>query len=202
MICVIFGGADIEDYSNIHISEGSVVIAADGGYRHCVRLGIKPDCIIGDLDSNEEELPEDCEIITAPREKDDTDLMMAVKTAFEGHISVFHIYGADGGRMGHTFASVQTLAYIDSCGGEGILHGNGFDMRVCGVGRVSFYNDGYKYVSLFSISERSEIFAAGLKYGGEIALTSDFPLGVSNEFTGSSAEIEVKSGQILVILEK
>lgn len=202
MTCVIFGGADVEDYSNIHIPEGAVVIAADRGYGHCLRLGIKPDCIIGDLDSNEEALPEDCEIITAPREKDDTDLMMAVKAAFDEHIRVFHIYGADGGRMGHTFASVQTLAYIDSHGGEGILHGNGFVMRVCGRGRVSLYNDGYKYVSLFSLSERSEIFAKGLKYGGDIVLKSDFPLGVSNEFMDNSAEIEVKSGKILVILEK
>ena len=75
-------------------------------------------------------------------------------------------------------------------------------MRVCVRGKVSLYNDGYKYVSLFSLAECSEIFAMGLKYGGDIILTSDFPLGVSNEFSGSSAEIEVKSGQILVILEK
>lgn len=202
MICVIFGGADIEDYVGVQIPEGAVIIAADGGYRHCVRLGIKPDCIIGDLDSNEEELPEDGKIITAPREKDDTDLMMAVKAAFEKHINTFHIYGADGGRMGHTFASIQTLAYINSHGGEGFLHGNGFVMRMFGRGRASLFNDGYKYVSLFSLSEHSEISASGLKYGGDITLTSDFPLGVSNEFTGSSAEIEVKSGQILVILEK
>lgn len=202
MMCVIFGGADIEDYSAVNVPEGAAVIAADGGYRHCLRLGIKPDCIIGDLDSNEEKLPDDCRVITAPREKDDTDLMMAVKTAFEEHMTFFRIYGADGGRMGHTFASVQTLAYIDSHGGEGELHGNGFVMKACGAGKGILYNDGYKYVSLFSLAERSELTAKGLKYGGDIALTSDFPLGVSNEFTGSSAEIEVKSGQILVILEK
>lgn len=201
MICVIFGGADIDDYSSVHIPEKAVVIAADGGYRHCVSLGVKPDLLIGDLDSNDEKLPE-CEIITAPCEKDDTDLMMAVKTAFEGHRNVIHIFGADGGRMGHTFASIQTLAYIESHGGEGILHGNGFIMRICGVGKVSLYNDGYKYVSLFSFTERSEITVSGLKYSGDITLTSEFPLGVSNEFSGGSAEITVRSGKILIILEK
>lgn len=202
MICVIFGGADIEDYSCVSIPEGAVVIAADGGYRHCVRLGIRPDCIVGDLDSNICELPDSCEIITAPCEKDDTDLMMAVKSAFEDHISKFHIYGADGGRMGHTVASIQTLAYIDSRGGEGILHGNGFVMRICSTKKISIYNDGYRYVSLFSFTERSEILLSGLKYSGDITLTSVFPLGVSNEFSGSSAEITIKSGKILIILEK
>ena len=201
MICVIFGGADIDDYSCVHIPEGAVVFAADGGYRHCVRLGIKPDLLIGDLDSNDEKLPE-CEIITAPCEKDDTDLMMAVKTAFERHMNVMHIYGADGGRMGHTFASVQTLAYIQSHGGEGILHGNSFLMRMCGVGKISLVNDKYKYVSLFSFTEHSEITVSGLKYSGDITLSSDFPLGVSNVFSDSSAEITVRSGKILIILEK
>ena len=200
MMCVIFGGADIEDHSSVHIPEGAFVIAADGGYRHCVKLGIKPDLLIGDLDSNEEKLP-DCEIITAPCEKDDTDLMMAVKTAFERHMRTMHIYGADGGRMGHTLASVQTLAYIESHGGEGILHGNGFLMRMCGEGKISVENDGYKYVSLFSYTDRSEMTVSGLKYSGDITLTSDFPLGVSNEFSGSFEEIAVRSGKILIILE-
>ena len=117
-------------------------------------------------------------------------------------MNVIHIYGADGGRMGHTLASVQTLAYIQSHDGEGILHGNGFIMRICGVGKVSLHNDGYKYVSLFSFSERSEVTVSGLKYCGDISLTSDFPLGVSNEFSGGSAEITVRSGKILIILEK
>lgn len=201
-MCVIFGGADIADYSSVHVPKGAAVIAADSGYRHCARLGIMPDCIVGDLDSNKTELPCGCKIITAPAEKDDTDLMLAVKTAFDDHFGVFHIYGADGGRMGHTFAAVQTLAYIHSRGGEGILHGNGFVMQVRGIGRSSFTNEGYKYISLFSLTERSEITASGLKYGGNITLSSDFPLGVSNEFTGKTAEIEVHSGKILVISEK
>ncbi len=202
MICVIFGGADIEDYGIVSVPDSAVVIAADGGYRHCVRLGIKPDCILGDFDSNSDILPNDCEIITAPCEKDDTDLMMAVRKAFDINCREMIIYGADGGRMGHTFAAVQTLSYIESHGGNGLIIGNGFVMRVCGEGVHSFADDGFSYVSVFSLTDSAEICANGLKYSGGIKLVSDFPLGVSNEFAEENAEISVRNGKILVILEK
>lgn len=202
MICVIFGGADMGDGCEVNIPDDAYVIAADSGYRHCLRYAVKPDLILGDFDSYEESLPDDCEIFTAPREKDDTDLMLAVKTGFEKGLRTFYIYGADGGRMGHTIASVQTLAYIESNGGEGVLFGNGFSMRVYGRGNVTLHRNGAKYISVFSLTDSAEVTEKGLKYSGELRLTYDFPLGVSNEFTGETAELEVKSGKILVISEK
>ena len=202
MICVIFGGADMGNDIQVKISENAYVIAADSGYRHCLRFGIKPDLILGDFDSYEDRLPDDCEIFRAPREKDDTDLMLAVKTGFEKGCRTFYIYGADGGRMGHTVAAVQTLAYIESNGGEGVLFGNGFAMRVYGRGNVTLHRNGAKYISVFSLTDSAEVTEKGFKYSGELRLTYDFPLGVSNEFTGETAELEVKSGKILVISEK
>ena len=75
-------------------------------------------------------------------------------------------------------------------------------MRVCGEGVHSFADDGFSYVSVFSLTDSAEICANGLKYSGGIKLVSDFPLGVSNEFAEENAEISVRSGKILVILEK
>ena len=201
MICVIFGGADMNSV-DVKIPENAYVIAADSGYRHCLGYGVKPNLILGDFDSWEGILPDDCEIFRAPREKDDTDLMLAVKTGFEKGCRTFCIYGADGGRMGHTAAAVQTLAYIESNGGEGVLFGNGFVMRVYGEGTVKLRRDGAKYLSVFALTEAAEIWEKDLKYSGELRLTYDFPLGVSNEFIGDTAEIEVRTGKILVILEK
>ena len=41
----------------------------------------EPDVIIGDFDTYKSRLPENCEIIRHPEEKDDTDTMLAVKLA-------------------------------------------------------------------------------------------------------------------------
>lgn len=202
MICCIFGSADICDYSRINIPKDAVIIAADGGYRHCIKLGITPDCIVGDFDSNMLELPDNCEIIRAPCEKDDTDLILAVKTGYEMHCRTFHIYGADGGRMSHTIAAVQTLAYIERIGCDAMLFGSGCVMRIQSNGKKSYCRDDLKYISLFSLTEHSVLKVSGLKYSGDITLRYDFPLGVSNEFDSSTAEIEVISGKILIITDK
>ena len=58
--CIIFGNADISDYSFIRpISAEDFVISADGGWRHLKRLGIRPNLFIGDMDSLQETIPED-----------------------------------------------------------------------------------------------------------------------------------------------
>lgn len=200
--CVIFGGADIEDYSALNIIEADVIIAADRGYEHCRRLGIVPDLLVGDFDSIETRLPADITVVRAPCEKDDTDLIMAVREGVKAGCGGFHIYGADGGRMGHTFANIQTLTLIASMGCDGVIHGNTADMTVQTEGKRSYKNGGYRYVSVFSLSESSAVRMDGLKYSGEYELKRYYPIGVSNEFAADECSIEVISGELLIILEK
>lgn len=204
MICSIFGGADIKDYDSIHISDG-IVIAADRGYIHCRRLGIadRLSLLIGDFDSIGEPIPDKITVIKAPCEKDDTDMMLAVKKGFEAGCDEFHIYGGLDGRFGHTAANIQTLMYILNHGGHGILFGDKYDVELLPCGTWSFENRGARYVSIFSVTERSEVKLSGLKYSGEVTFTNDFPLGASNEFTeDGKCDITVRSGIIAVVFEK
>lgn len=204
MICNIFGGADINDYDGIILSDG-VIIAADRGYIHCRRLGIadKVSLLIGDFDSIEDKLPENIPVIKAPCEKDDTDMMLAVKHGFKLGCDEYHIYGGLGGRFGHTAANIQTLMYILRHGGRGVLFGDDYDIELLSQGTRTFENCGVKYVSIFSVTEKSEVSLSGLKYSGNVTFTNDFPLGASNEFTDDEkCEITVKSGIIAVVFEK
>lgn len=204
MICSIFGGADINVYEDIRLSEG-MVIAADRGYIHCKRLGIadKISLLIGDFDSIGEAIPENIPVIKAPCEKDDTDMMLAVKKGFEAGCDEFHIYGGLGGRFGHTAANIQTLMYILKHGGRGVLFGDEYDILLQSEGTRSYENHGMRYVSIFSVTEKSEVLLSGLKYSGKVTFSNDFPLGASNEFTeDGKCEITVRSGIIAVIFEK
>lgn len=202
MTCVIFGGADIDDYSEINIPEGAYVIAADRGYLHCAGRGIVPDLLVGDMDSIGSAVPDNMRVIKAPCEKDDTDLIMAVREGMIQGCSDFLICGADGGRMGHTFANIQTLSFIADNDCRAVLCGKNFRMTVQSKGSRSYKNDGYAYVSLFSLSESAEVSAKGLKYGGSFTLKRSYPMGVSNEFLSDSCEITVSEGELLVIFEK
>ncbi len=202
MKCVIFGGADIEDKGFIDIPDNAYVIAADRGYIHCVSLGIVPDIAVGDFDSLDIPVSSATEIITAPCEKDETDLILAVRIAVDRGYNDFIIYGADGGRMGHMIAAVQTLSYVHTQGASAVLRGSSFDMSVCGIGDNIILNRGYRYLSLFSLSESSKIQLEDLKYSGSVTLERSFPMGVSNEFKSDKCKIRVTSGEILAVCEK
>lgn len=199
-VCWIFGGAPITDYSCINVSEDSVIIAADGGYDHLKRLNICPDYIIGDLDSYKGELPQNCEIITVPVRKDDTDMMLAVKKALEIGCTQIYICGALGGRLDHSIANIQTLEYIFDNDGYGIIVDNDNIVSIQDKGVVTYQKmDGW-YFSVFSLTERSELSLTGTSFEVDnCILTRGFPLGVSNEIIMDNAAVTVFSGRLLII---
>lgn len=202
MNCVIFGGADISHAEKICIPLETLVIAADRGYQNCKKAGVFPHVLVGDMDSIEGDIPTDIRVVRAPCEKDDTDLIMAVREGMAAGCTNFHIYGAYGGRAGHTAANIQTLSFIASKGCEGVIHGENAEITVQREGLKSYPDRGYRYISLFSLSDSTDLRVSGLKYGDEFTLSRDYPMGVSNEFTEGSCKIEVLLGELLVILEK
>ncbi|MBP8947664.1 MAG: thiamine diphosphokinase [Candidatus Promineofilum sp.] len=98
-----------------YLARAAAVIAADGGLRHLLPLGHRPDALIGDLDS----LPAGVvaeeaagRVIRHPRDKDETDLELALLYAvaqYPGH-EVF-ILGGFGGRLDHMLANILVLAH-------------------------------------------------------------------------------------------
>lgn len=73
------------------------VIAADKGLVHLEAQGIRPDLIVGDFDSLGQ-VPAGDNILRHPVEKDDTDTMLAVKTALDRGMGTIVFYGCLGDR--------------------------------------------------------------------------------------------------------
>lgn len=201
--CWIFGSGIIGCYDNYDIPSGAYIIAADGGYSHLKRLGIKPDFILGDFDSLTEELPDNCEIYKADVRKDDTDMMLAVKKALSMGYNDITLCGALGGRLDHTIANIQTLEYIAAHGGRGRLFGEDNIVMLQTEGSAEYDKIDGMYFSIFALTETAVVTTRGTEYDlNEYTLTRDFPLGVSNEICGKSAVCNVKSGKLLVIFSK
>ncbi len=202
--CYIFSGGEILDYSLVDVSENAYIICADAGYLHAKKLGIIPNCIIGDFDTFDGDFPRSIEVIRYKAEKDDTDTMLAVKFALEKGYDNICIYGALGGRFDHSMANVQTLQYIYTHGGNGKIVSDNDYIMLQGTGTKTYTRrEGY-YFSLLSISDKSDgITTDGLKYNLEnTTLTSDFPLGVSNQILQEFATITIRNGLLLVIFSK
>ena len=93
------------------IHDGDLIIAADGGAGHCLRLGITPDVLIGDLDSlgaGDLAALEEArvQIIRHPIEKDSTDLELALAFARDSGIQEVLVFGGLGARWDQTLANL------------------------------------------------------------------------------------------------
>ena len=82
-------------------------VAADSGLIAAEEAGIRPDCIIGDMDSVEtsrlETYPAEC-VIRHARDKDYTDTELALQKVLEKGCDEIWIIGGGGGRVDHLFA--------------------------------------------------------------------------------------------------
>lgn len=201
--CWIFGGAPVNSEYKIIPPSDAYLIAADSGFSLLKRMGVTPNLVLGDFDSLTDEKPTDCEILTAAAEKDDTDTMLAIKTALSRGYSDITIAGSIGGRLDHTFANIQSLAYIADNGGSGRLVGENDTAELFGLGEYSFAKNDKMYFSIFSYSEEAIVTTRGTKYDlDSYRLTNSFPLGVSNEILSSECTLKIEKGRVLVIFSK
>ena len=180
------------------------VICVDHGYNLARKDSITPHLIIGDFDSMELSFETSALVIQLPVEKDETDTLAAVKHSINlGHKEII-IIGGMGGRLDHTLANIQCLAY-------GLHHGIRMELRD-GRNVASIHFPSTLYVpaktgyclSMFSFSQTCEgLTTEGLKYPlSDYTLNHDFPIGISNEFTSREAVITFRKGRLLLILSK
>jgi thiamine pyrophosphokinase len=214
--CVIISSC-VPDGIPADIAESSgeaYIICADGGLGHALAAGVAPDVVIGDFDSvsgdDIAKIPDDgsVEVIRLNPEKDDTDMVAAVKYAISKGFSDFVIVGGLSGRFDHSIGNVQALSFLldMKCRGWIIDGANRCTMigsDRSGAGGINIEPALSGYFSVLSYTERSEgVTIRNAKYETEKALfTHSYPIGVSNEFTeGKCAEISVDDGRLLIIL--
>ena len=199
--CVIFS-AGIFDRLATPIEKDDYIIAADGGFAHLQALGLTPHAVLGDFDSLGF-VPENANVF--PVEKDDTDTMLAIRHALDKGFHEILIYGAlDGPRLDHTVANFQALQFLADRGATGYLIGQTQIATVIQNETVRFAPEAQGIVSLFCMgADAKGVTLNGLKYPLENGtLTSGFPLGVSNHFTGEAAQITVGSGSLLMLFDR
>ena len=180
---------------------GDLVIAADGGFAALEGLGLSPDLVVGDFDSLSRR-PDHPHVVALPVEKDDTDMHAALRLGWERGFRTFRLYGGTGGRIDHTLANLQSLAWLASQGGRGFLVGPDWTATVLSSGGALTLEAGRRgTVSVFCLGDRAEgVDIQGLKYGlTNGVLTCDDPLGVSNSFLGGESRVSVRRGTLLVL---
>lgn len=198
-VFIIVGAGDISE-TKLVIPDGAFVIAADAGLKYLNSEGIAPDLIVGDFDSLGA-VPSGENVVAHQPEKDDTDMLLAIREALTRDAETIVIYCGMGGRIDHEYANIQALAFIANKGAKGYLVGRGSICTVIKNGSLTFDANTEGLISVFCVGDKAEgVDLIGLKYPlKNHTLTCDYPLGVSNEFTGITSCVSVREGLLLVM---
>lgn len=207
--CILIGAGDLT-VSGIPVAKNDICIAVDGGFAYCSLLELTPDYVLGDFDSLSQDEAARLEefskqnpgrVIQIPREKNDTDMLAAIRLGLDKGYRSFRLYGGSGGRLEHTLANIQCLLYLKEQGAVGyMMDGTGM-ILVAKEEAVSFQKSLEGYLSLFSMGERARVSIENMKYPlTHYEVTNSFPIGISNEFIGQKGCITVHEGAVVIII--
>lgn len=202
---IIFANGELPNLEKARalIQPSDFIICADGGTRHALTLNLIPNLLIGDMDS----LPANFklsdfngEVILYPKDKNETDLELAIQHAITLKPDEILILAALGGRMDHTLANIALLTDFElvTC-----------DLRLNdGVEEIFFCKDQVEVkgrsgdiVSLIPWQGNVEgVLTENLKWKlNNETLFSDKTRGISNEMISDTATISIKKGLLLII---
>jgi thiamine pyrophosphokinase len=107
-------GTSIPQYREHYLKvrePGDLVICVNGGLGTARRAGVRPDLVIGDLDSlsNEADL-QGIELRQYPAEKDFSDFELALREAEARDPACIYVYGALGGRIDHEMTNLLLIS--------------------------------------------------------------------------------------------
>ena len=204
---VIFANGTLPDLDSARrlIRTDDFILCADGGTRHALTLGLLPRIIIGDLDSVMPEqiqqmIDDGVEIFQFPRDKNETDLELALEYAIEHGYREIVIVAALGDRLDQTLGNIALLTDPRY---------SIFDIRLDdGIEQAFFCRDESEIEGtpgdILSLvpwgGEVTGVRTQGLKWPlADETLSPHKTRGISNEMLDDVAKVKIKSGLLLVV---
>lgn len=199
--CIIVSGAPDNDIQFIKskLNRSAFIIAADSGYKNCLKAGLIPDLIIGDFDSAS--CPEfRNRVVRLPVEKDDTDTFYCVKEAIKRGFTEIELLCAIGSRADHTYSNILCLEYCRKSGVKCTI-ANAKNKIQLVENEIEIDDSEYEFFSVFAfLGEAKGVSIKGAYYETDNAdLSPSDQFAQSNHFKGEKVEISVRDGIILLI---
>ncbi|MHB1340269.1 MAG: thiamine diphosphokinase [Coriobacteriia bacterium] len=200
---------DSEDFYRDLLARADRVIACDAAGEWCVRLGRRPEIVVGDFDSASPGAPgrlADAGIRVAeyPVDKDASDLDLAIVHAREMGARECCFTAAFSGRIDHTLAALGTLQRAADMA-PSVLEPGFRAWLLSGAARpdIEFSTEPGETISVLALEPSHGVTIAGMKYplrGASVGVLSS--LGISNVASGTVAGVSLMSGTLLVIVSR
>lgn len=174
------------------------IIAVDSGYNNCMRLGIKPNLIVGDFDSIKLTEHHECEVKKLKPNKDHTDLKHAIEKAIKKKAKSIVFLCVTGRRMDHFLNNIDIINYAYQKNIKCVLIDE-FNVVTPLMGKKSFKNLS-RYVSVLPITKKVLCSATHMKYPMEkYTIKQGNIVSISNEATSSRYTVDIEEGFALII---
>lgn len=210
VLCLVAGGPEHLLPEYLQENRERTFIGVDEGVLYLQKRGITPEAAFGDFDSISEEdtarlSKQDIHMFSFDREKDMTDLELAIQWAIEQRPDWIILYGATGGRLDHELINIQMLKLgldrgiemkIVDCKNEIFLKAQGtYTLEI---------DERYPYISFLPFSPRVKgITLDGFKYPlNKADLEWGSTLCISNELVTKKGTYSFDDGIIMVIRSK
>jgi len=204
----IVANGDINWIKKSDLKEYSYIIGVDRAAYVLLKLGIIPNCAIGDFDSVSkgelEEIKRQVKNVKEyPADKDKTDLELAVSIALKQNPSEITIYGGTGRRLDHEIAALHLLHEIHKKKCQGRLCDQHNEiLLIDGTYRIK-NSARFGYLSVLPFSDEIVVSICGCHYPlKNHIMKRGTTLGVSNIITSDYADIIVHKGVAYCILSK
>jgi len=190
---VIFINGELADASRLRLKKSDLLIGVDGGTKQIYKLGLKPDMVIGDLDSIKA-IPKDVPVLKLI-DQDKTDTQKALEYVVKLGYKEIILTGFLGRRLDHLIANLMSLSKYNFK----IVEGNQ-EIFIC-RDKLNISGKKNDLVSLIPLFEDSQgVTTVGLKWSLQVRnLQAGSSLGVSNVMLGKSARVSLKKGCLLVV---
>lgn len=205
---MIVSGGDAPDCVFLKEKAGKarMVIAADKGAEYCLDAGVRPDLVVGDMDSISSEafdeiMKSGIPLIKHDPCKDQTDTQLALEEAFRLGAHCVELTAATGDRFDHSLANVHLLyaarerginASILSQASRIFLVDSRHELSGMRSATVSLLPLSMEVHGLTLTGFQWPLENASMKLGN--------PYGISNRILSDEALIEVRAGILVVTL--
>ncbi len=210
MRAVIFANGDIPDLeaARAQLQPTDLLLAADGGGRHCLALGLTPAAVIGDMDSlSEIELAQlqasGAEILRHSPRKDETDLELALLHARDHRADHALVLGGLGSRWDMSIANLLLAAY-DKLTGLEVTYWQAGQRLFLIRGEAKLPGQPGATVSLIPLAGPAHgITTTGLEYPlNSETLPFGSTRGLSNVLHASPARVTLTAGLLLCVIDE
>ena len=179
-----------------------IKVAADAGFDLAASLGVRPDTVVGDMDSIQsiEALAtyDGADVIKYSEDKDETDTEIGLKLLWDSGCNFVCIYGGGGGRLDHL---VGLLAIFDRD-----LFPNLWILDTHLIttisDRITIVGKKGSVVSFFPVgTEPCTMTSSGLKWGLDNLRWSKGDCGISNVISENAMWVQIKTGRLIMVGE-